>query len=1168
MSHNTAPSKWPKGGLQTPAETFSALRRTKSLINLVRGDLDELTVAESDRAADAGILDSEASELLNEYTEALEAYNAGMVKAKELDDRMRDQVSALRVVIEEVGGMGQLCTLTPQDFPEDFVVALYMLVVNVSGNLDVVRNIGAGHKALLWNAELASHRRTTGPALAQHNLHRILDRSDAEFSQRLSSVALEGSVSLTDKAELQKKLQITVKHYDDATKKLEKSKNLVRDLNTRIEALTKANEKLEAHNAELFEKAQTGSRVAELTAELVQLRSDLEGKEEVFQARLFDRDRKEYTAMLQSKEDITELESQIRRKDISIRNLERAMDSLEVEKSTHAKEFVQMDKTIRDLRGDCSAAERELSAARARIKNLVNENGALVSCNEACTQRNEELLQEAREMQQRLDNSTRACNKSAKREDQLMMSSLALEKRIDTINQDARKVLSERNGLFEERIGLRGSADELTRKVRAHEQVIEEFEMQVSSLKKEIETMRAMRQRISELEDCVKMHESAAQGQSDAMGILEERYENLRAEAATNNSKCKTLEQANEGLRTEAVTRNTGIAALQSKNEGLRVESAARMAKIDTLEAVNGRLRIEGEDRDLEMKSLEETNDRLRAEGASREKEIATLKRSNDELRAHAITQDNEVFSAKAACSKLTQKKEEWAQAASEATDRAKTLQDQLAVADTELREAAERAKFLVQDKEGLSGQITRATLQLKGFEEKQKLADIALSEALVDLDALRNERAAWQEEHRLLKDLQGSSSQRLSHQEAELREMKSRLEKTLNDARAQKEKLKTDLKQADERIRAVETEEAKYLSILRRKIEAVGQTMSDVLLNERERASRVESSVLKTNEARQALQEELDQLTRAVTQKDETLLAMRKWAAVIMSINGIGRPSPDLSQWNDLAKSVEDGMVALSLRDEAELVPPMPKACWSMLRPWCTSDKETSAPQQSDIAIWRLYSLFLDKKPFTQEGFACLAQTCGQRTWALPEVDTEFLLRYEAVLTDPNRSPSLGVVVFTIAMWQYLVNVLHPSMSGRPELYNERQIALETYIVTKAPSLMRNWFEAMKTYETDSIRDFCNSNGLFFDSEDLLYLVSDPEISWALIVNFKTMTWRVVQCSRGSFSDGVRKFKIEAPRGNTEDDISLSVPIKTHLGWLLDVFITGPEPTELIEVD
>ncbi|KAI0409786.1 hypothetical protein F4802DRAFT_592672 [Xylaria palmicola] len=339
-----------------------------------------------------------------------------------------------------------------------------------------------------------------------------------------------------------------------------------------------------------------------------------------------------------------------------------------------------------------------------------------------------------------------------------------------------------------------------------------------------------------------------------------------------------------------------------------------------------------------------------------------------------------------------------------------------------------------------------------------------------------------------------------------------------------------------------------------------MGQTMT--------RLAAAASELAGLRDERMRLAEQNARSSRELAGKEERLAALQRWVAATMSLSSTGGWPADVSRWAEMVRSVEGGMMALSLHGGGGpgFECPVPRREWAMRRPWCASEGGVTASLSYDAALWRLYDLFLARRPFGQEGFALLEQAHRQRTWALPEVDNEFLVAYEAVLSEENRSGLPDVILFTIGMWQYLVDVLQSSCPARSDMYDERRLVLENHIETNAPALLREWFGALRTYDVDTISAFCRSQGVFFESKST-YLVSGPDVPWALVIHLEDKTWRLVQCLRGSFLR-IHNFKIEAPRRNAEDDIILPVPDKTLLVWLFTVFLPGSRPVEPIEAD
>ncbi|KAI0879088.1 hypothetical protein GGS24DRAFT_440676 [Hypoxylon argillaceum] len=1162
MANNYLWPNWPVTGPQPrPARlTKKSLSDTLTALDSAKTHLGDVTRDGEDLARRAGLYLAQSSHVVDQHQQVIAAHDEAVDNAEKLQRQTNKEFEVLQGVAERFDSTASASAAVLENPPKDFIVMLYTLVIKLSGNLDIIRNISPEHKAILWNEELAADRDVAGTAATiQNQLQRLIEQGEENHSQRLSPAATDASESAKNAATLQRQLDASTRQCDEAMEAAKSSEARAQELQDQVLTLEDANGLLEARNTQLFKDLQ--EQHPSLLEEIERLTEIIDNKAQLAYERAIQADREEFAAAIKSRDEQQQLKNQIADLELTIENLESNVANLEGEHRRRDQESISANARAARMQDERNKAGEDLARAEKKVGDLDDRNQTLVGLNNSCAERNKALAQEVESLHEQMAEQRR--DKQAVDE-----VKATFQARIQKINHDAHEVDKERKQLADEKKALLKSEKELKQKLAGCEVSISSLKQQVTSLKTEPANdpgvMEALEGRIRELEGLLSSEERDSRRVSD---------ENL------------ILSHANEGLRQDVLAHMVDITSLREE----QVENVARMAD------AQGRA-------DVLERQLQVANELIRDTTAATEDARSSASANNglvDELREQV--------------SILRREKEHLSGESRDVREQLDKRNDQIQglqashIALTEERNLlSQGTNALTEERNRLGREIRTLTGQVQDLErELEQLNEVGAErdETLADAHA---QQALLESRLRLAANAAEEAEASAAQARADHAEVLARLrtaEEIINRPPTPRPSVVHASAQAgaDHTDVAVQAS-AEYVStglqaspechdigVQTRLVyaESSAQVEDDLPVASADHADvAVQASVecvstgLQASpecrdigvQARPAYSESSAQVEDdlpmaaddprlALGSARERLHGWRDWALGLVSANANPTLDAEGADWRDMIDSIEKGLIS-----PLNVAPAVcePENTWPMLPPWCISEGGSFPFQSADVSAWRLYALFLSGKAVSAEGFARLHQIYSTRAFTTPEVDGEFLSRYEKAVLGEGETPPLGAAIFTIAMFQYTENILRHSWPNSASMYNEKSRRLEAYIEARAPPLLQEWFKVIKTRDASAIKSFCSSQGLMINQESI-GIVSSRTLSWGIIVDFEHPSWRVVQCWRGEF-DGVHKFIIQPPPQTSSCPISLAVTEKAQFRWLLGTFVHGSKPWQLIQ--
>ncbi|KAI1156909.1 hypothetical protein F4825DRAFT_401462 [Nemania diffusa] len=1158
MANNYLWPNWPVTGPQPrPARlTKKSLSDTLTALDSAKTHLGDVTRDGEDLARRAGLYLAQSSHVVDQHQQVIAAHDEAVDNAEKLQRQTNKEFEVLQGVAERFDSTASASAAVLENPPKDFIVMLYTLVIKLSGNLDIIRNISPEHKAMLWNEELAADRDVAGTAATiQNQLQRLIEQGEENHSQRLSPAASDASESAKNAATLQRQLDASTRQCDEAMEAAKSSEARAQELQDQVLTLEEANGLLEARNTQLFKDLQ--EQHPSLLEEIERLTEIIDNKEELAYERAIEADREEFAAAIKSRDEQQQLKDQIADLELTIENLQSNVENLEGEHRRQAQESAAASKRARKMQEERNKAQEELARADKKVGDLNDRNQTLVGLNNSCAERNKALAQEVESLHEQM---------AERRRDKQAVDEVkaTFQARIQKINHDAHEVDRERKQLADEKKTLLKSEKELKQKLAGCEGSISSLKQQVTSLKTDPANdpgvMAALEARVRELEGLLRNRERDSRQVSD---------DNL------------VLSHANESLRQDVLAHMVDITSLREE----QVENVAKMAdaqgRADVLER---QLRIANElvhETSAAVESARSNDalvDELRQQVSILRQEKESLSGESRDVREQLDKRNDQIQGLQASHIALAEERTRLASGATALTEERNRLQQEIGTLTDQVQDLERELEQLnevgVARDEALAGVRARQTL----LESRLRLTANAAEEAEASTAQARADHAEVLARLRTAEEIINrppTPRPSVVHASAQ-----AGADHTDVAVQASAEYVSTGLQASPEchdigvQTRLVYAESSAQVEddlpvasadhadvAVQASVECVSTGLQAIPecrdIGVQARPAYAESSAQVQDDLPMAS----DDPRLALGSARERLHGWRDWALGFVSDNANPILDAEGTDWRDMINSIEEGLIS-----PLNVAPAVyePENTWPMLPPWCVSDGGSFPFQSADVSAWRLYALFLSGKAVSAEGFARLHQIYSTRAFTTPEIDGEFLSRYEKAVLGEGETPPLGAAIFTIAMFQYTENILRHSWPNSASMYNEKSRRLEAYIEARAPPLLQEWFKVIKTRDASAIKSFCSSQGLMINQESI-GIVSSRTLSWGIIVDFEHPSWRVVQCWRGEFN-GVHKFIIQPPPQTSSCPISLAVTEKAQFRWLLGTFVHGSKPFQLIE--
>ncbi|KAJ5378150.1 uncharacterized protein N7496_005559 [Penicillium cataractarum] len=575
------------------------------------------------------------------------------------------------------------------------------------------------------------------------------DKLDAEITTLKTSKE-------TDVTELKAKLADTESSLEKATAEAEKLKTKLKEKSEEIEKL-----QAEAAKADKTEKPEVDPKLLEQLDEAKKAKDASEKKLGVVQG-LVDTFK---SKLKEAESQVSDLKKEVDQKSEDSSKLQKIVDFVEDGLTGNtawksAKESVAAGKKadFEEIRKSLAPAEKAVEltasapAAEAEIQPAAS-GGAGGGAGGKKKNKKKKKLGKAAEEASKLE-ETPATEQSTKETPAPEVSSAALKElkeKIESLTQQ----LSEKEAAI----------DRLSAKLKGEEDLKEEIE----SLRDDLVTVG---QEHVEAKDKIKELSAEKSALEETIGKLEKELAEVRTSNASSSADSQKmhndLKDEFQRLKTQSATLETDLSAAQQL-------AATRFKDLtdlrETLQKVQPELRnLRAES--SELKTIKETL-------ASKNGELRNLESKCDDLRAELKTAKNRVSERDSEVSTLNKK-------IRQETDSRLKAEEQLTVAQSDLRSAEARKQDAINAKDKTAGDLSKAQDGLKSSRTKIREMEEQISQLSKEVDGLKEEIQLKTAQHASAQSLMGSMRDQTAEVAMQMKEVKERcdsLEEELADA-------------------------------------------------------------------------------------------------------------------------------------------------------------------------------------------------------------------------------------------------------------------------------------------------------------------------------------------------------------------------------------------------